>query len=105
MLRMVPLPASRGRITQGRRRESLFWEPSHAQAFENRRKLLWMHRVVAHSGPVYPGAGDAEGRVEHDPGLDRGTRLIKPAQPREGGGQVERSLGIMPIGFDRPPTP
>ena len=64
-----------------------------------------MRRVVAHRGPVDPGAGDGEGRVEREAGLDRGTRFIKPAKPREGGGQMEMSLGIISIGLDRAPTP
>ena len=32
-------------------------------------------------------------------------RLIEPAKPRKGGGQVEMSLGIVAIGFDRPAAP
>src|ERR1700677_1957811 len=50
-------------------------------------------------------ARETEGRVQRETGVGRGTRLVKPAQPRESGGQVEMSLGIIPIGFDRAPTP
>jgi hypothetical protein len=84
---------------------SLFREPCYAQAFENGRELQRMRRVVAHSGPVYQRARNGEGRIERKASSDRGTRRVKPAQPSEGGRQVEMGLGIIAIGFDRPPTP
>ena len=64
-----------------------------------------MRGVVAHRSPVDPCAGDGEGRVEHEAGLDRGTRLFEPAKPGKGRGQVEMRLGIIPVGFDRPAAP
>ena len=44
-------------------------------------------RVVAHRRPAGAGAGDGEGRVEREPGLDCGTRLVQSTKLRERGGQ------------------
>ena len=41
-----------------------------------------------HRRPGGAGAGDGEGRVERETGLDRGTRLVKSTKLREGGGQM-----------------
>ena len=49
------------------------------------------------------GAGDGEGRVERETGLDCGTRLVKSTKQREGGGQRKYASRIISIGLDRPP--
>jgi len=83
----------------------VFRQPRFAEALENRRKLPRMGRVVAHRGPVDPRAGHRERRIERKAGIDRGTRLIETAKPRKRGRQVVMSLGIVPVGFDRPAAP
>ena len=51
------------------------------------------------------GAGDSEGRVERETGIDRGMRLVKSTELREGGGQHEIRWRIVSVGLDRPSTP
>ena len=38
-------------------------------------------------------AGDGEGRVERETGLDCGTRLVESTKLREGGGQLKYAGG------------
>ena len=64
-----------------------------------------MCRVVAHRGPVDPGARNGEGRVEREAGLDGRIGLVKSAEPRESNGQAKMGFGIVSIGLDRSPTP
>ena len=58
-----------------------------------RLKLGQIRRVVAHRRPDGAGAGDGEGRVERETGLDRGMRLVKSTKLREGGGQTKYGCG------------
>ena len=51
-----------------------------AHAFENRLKLGQKRRVVAPRGQVGPKAGDGEGRVEREAGIDCRMRLVKPTK-------------------------
>ena len=51
------------------------------------------------------GAGDGEGRVERETGLDRGMRLVQSTKLREGGGQIKICGRIISIGLDRPAKP
>ena len=51
------------------------------------------------------GAGDGEGRVERETGLDCGTRLVKSTKLREGGGQIKMCDRIISVGLDRPSIP
>ena len=44
-------------------------------------------------------------RVERETGLDSGTRLVKPAKLREGGGQRKICMRIISVGLDRPSKP
>ncbi len=66
---------------------SFLRQPRLAHAFENGLKLGQIRRIVAHRRPGGAGAGDGEGRVERETGLDGGTRLVKSTKLREGGGQ------------------
>ena len=51
------------------------------------------------------GAGDGEGRVERETGLDRGTRLVQSTQLRERGGQLKIRCAEISVGLDRPSKP
>ena len=51
------------------------------------------------------GAGDSEGRVEREAGLDCGMRLVQSTKLREGGGQLKIYQRKVSVGLDRPPTP
>ena len=86
-------------------RRSLFGDPGLAQAFENGLKLGQIRRVVAHRRPGGAGAGDGEGRVERETGLDCGMRLVKSTKLREGGGQHKIWMRIISVGLDRPSKP
>ena len=55
--------------------------------------------------PGGAGAGDGEGRVERETGLDCGTRLVESTKLREGGGQLKICERIISVGLDRPPKP
>ena len=66
-------------------RRSFLRQPRLAQAFEDGLKLGQIGRVVALRRPEGAGAGDGEGRVQREAGLDRGTRLIESAKMCEGG--------------------
>ena len=44
-------------------------------------------------------------RVEREAGLDRGTRLVKSTELREGGRQLKYAGGIISVGLDRPSKP
>ena len=60
---------------------------------------------VAHRRPGSADAGDGEGRIEREAGLDRGMRLVQSTKLREGGGQLEIWKRIVPVRLDRPSTP
>ena len=77
----------------GRRRRSLLGNSRLAHAFENPLELGQVRQVVAHRGPGGAGAGDGEGRVEREAGLDGGTRLVNSTKLREGGGQLKICSG------------
>ena len=62
-------------------------------------------RVVAERRPAGADAGDGEGRVEREAGLDGGTRLVKSAKPRESGGQLKPCGRMISISLNRPPKP
>ena len=49
------------------------------------------------------GAGDGEGRVERETGLDRGMRLVESTKLREGGGQHE-NMDADNFGWPRSPV-
>src|SRR4029077_11293041 len=51
------------------------------------------------------GAGDGEGGVERETGLDGGTRLGRSTKLRQGGGQRKIRLRKISVGLDRPPKP
>ena len=68
---------------------SFLRQPGLAEAFENGLELRHMRGVVAHRRPGGAGAGDGEGRVEREAGLDCGMRLVKATKLREGGGQLK----------------
>ena len=74
-----------GRVFGG----ALFWQSGLAHAFENRLELGEICRVVAHRCPDGAEAGDREGRVEREAGLDCGTGVIEAAKLREGGAEHE----------------
>ena len=84
-------------------RRSLFGNPGLEQPVENRLKLGKIRRIVAHRRPGGAGAGDGEGRVERETGLDRGMRLVQSAKLREGCAQHKMWLGIIPVCLYRPP--
>ena len=52
-----------------------------------------VRRVVAHRRLGGAGAGDGEGRVEREAGLDRETRFVKSTKLRESKGQVKKVSG------------
>ena len=64
-----------------------------------------IRRVVARRRPDGAGAGDGEGRVEREAGLDGGTRLVQPTKLGKSGGQLEMRIRIVSVGLDRPSTP
>jgi hypothetical protein len=74
-----------------------------AQAFENGLELRQIGRVVTHRRPE--GAGDGEGRIERETGLDCGRRLVKATKLREGGSQHKIWMRITSAGLDRPSKP
>ena len=77
-----------------------------AQALVNGLELGQIRRVVALCRPEEAGAGDGEGGVEREAGLDCGTRLVQSAKLREGGGQVKICNRInITVCLDRPPKP
>ena len=89
--RCAPSPHTSGASSRPRRRRgsrrgggprSLLGDPGLAQAVENGLKLGQIRRVVAHRRPSSAGAGDGEGRVEREAGLDGGTRLVKSTELR-----------------------
>ena len=53
-----------------RGRRSLFGHAGLAQALENGVRLGQIRRVVAHPRPGRAGAGDGEGQVERETGID-----------------------------------
>ena len=71
----------------------MFRHPGFAQAVENGLELGQIRRVVAHSRPIGAGAGDGEGRVEREPSLDCGMRLVQSAKLRERGSQQKMLNG------------
>ena len=64
-----------------------------------------MCRVVGPSGHIGAKAGDGEARVEYEPRLDRGARLVNPPELREGGAQHEVRVRKISVGLDRPSKP
>ena len=86
-------------------RRSLFGDAGLAHAVENGLEPGQVGRVVAPRRPGGAEAGDGEGRVEGEAGLDGGTRLVQSAKLRQGGGQVKIRYRIISVGLDRPPTP
>src|SRR5271165_5001541 len=100
---------SRRRRRRGSRRgggrRSLFGDSGLAHAFENGLKLGQIGRVIAHSRPKGAGAGDGEGRVERETGLDCGMCLVWSTKVREGGSQQEIRCRIISVGLDCPPKP
>ena len=62
-----------------------------------------IRRVVAHRRPDGAGAGDGEGRVEREAGLDCGMRLVQSTKLREGGGQHE-NMDADNFGWPRSPV-
>ncbi len=81
---------------------SFLRQPRLAQAVENGLELGQIGRVVAPRRPGGAGAGDGEGRVERETGLDGGMRLVKSTKLREGGGQLKICV---PDNFDWPRSP
>jgi hypothetical protein len=61
----------------------LFGDSGLPQAFDNGLKLGQIRRVVAHRRPDGAEAGDGEGRVESEAGLNCGTGLIEAAKDSE----------------------
>ena len=68
-------------------------------------QLREIRRIVAHCRPSGVGAGDGEGCVERETGLDCRIRLVQPTKVREGGGQQEIWCRIISVGLDRPSEP
>src|SRR5208282_5373109 len=93
---------------RGGGRRSLFGDSGLAHAFENGLKLGQIGRVIAHSRPKGAGAGDGEGRVERETGLDCGMCLVWSTKVREGGSKQElrcRLISFGPVGPRKPLTP
>src|SRR5271157_575731 len=84
-------------------RRSLLGDSGLAQAIENGLELGQICRVAAPVRPGGAGAGDREGRLEHEPGLDSGTRLVDSTKLREGGSQRKICPRKIPVGLNRPP--
>ena len=76
-----------------------------AHAFENRLKLGQKPLIFAPRGQVGPKAGDGEGRVEREAGIDCRTRLVKPTKLRQGGAHRKILMRIISVGLDRPSKP
>jgi hypothetical protein len=83
----------------------LFGNSGLAQAFESGLDLGEIRWVVAHRRPGGAGAGESEGRVEREAGLDGGTRLVQSTKLREGDAQHKMWKRIISVGLDRPSTP
>src|SRR5271155_5977473 len=62
-------------------------------------------RVIAQRRPKGAGAGDGEGRVERETGLDRGTRLVQATKLRKRAAQHKVWMRIISVGLDRPSKP
>ena len=62
-------------------------------------------RVAAYRWPGGADAGDGEGRVEREAGLDGGMRVVKSTKLREAGGQPKICYRIVSVGLDRPSKP
>src|SRR5271157_4561437 len=99
-----PGPRRRGSRRGGGRR-SLFGDSGLAQALENGLELGQIRRVVAPRRPEGAGAGDGEGRVERETGLDGGIRLVRSTKLREGRGQVKICMRVISVGLERPSGP
>src|SRR5580704_1429195 len=113
---IVPLKARIDRPVDKRRASHPLWQtafklasflrqPRLADAFEYRLKLGQIRRIVAHRRKGGAGAGDGEGRVEREAGLDCGMRLVQSTKLRKGGAQHEISIWIISVGLDCPPKP
>jgi hypothetical protein len=81
----------------------LFRNAGLAQAFENVLEAGQIRRVVAPRRPGGAGAGDREGRVERETGLDCRMRLIESIKLSEGGRQMKNCYRIISVGLGRPP--
>src|SRR5208337_890654 len=99
-----PGPRRRGSRRGGGRR-SLFGDSGLAQALENGLELGQIRRVVAPCSPGGAGAGDGEGRVEREAGLERGMRFVPSIKLRESGGQRKICRRQFSVGLDRPSAP
>ena len=86
-------------------RRSLFRHAGLAHAFENRLKLGQKPLIFAPRDQVGPKAGDREGRVKREAGLDGGMRLVKPTKLRQGGAHRKILMRIISVGLDRPSKP
>src|SRR5580658_326919 len=62
-------------------------------------------RVVAQRREMGAGAGDGEGWVQREPGLDCRTRLIQATKLRKRYAQHKMGMRIISVGLDRPSTP
>ena len=87
------------------RRRSSLRDAGLAHPFENGLNLGQIRRVVAPRRPGVAYAGDEVGWIQRETGLDRGVRLVKSTELREGGGQVQIGRRIISIGLDLPPKP
>ena len=67
----------------------MFGDAGLAHGVENALEPGQECPVVAPRRPGGAAAGDGEGRVQREAGLDCGTRLVKATKLREGGGQLK----------------
>lgn len=87
-------------------KQSLFSNPSFAQAFEKALLQLGQIRcVVAHRSPGAIRSGDGESPVERQTAHDCGMRLVQSTQLRKRSAQVEVGDRIVSVGLDRSAKP
>ena len=79
-------PPPRRRSRRGGGRRSFLRHSGLSQAFENDLSQGQICRVVALWRPERASAGDGVVWVEHEAGLYRGTRAVKPPKLRQSGG-------------------
>ena len=92
-------------MRQPDKHRSLFGNSGLAHGFENGFDRGQIRRIVAHRRPSGVGAGDGEGRVERETGLDCGMRLVQSTKQREGGGQLKICRRKISVDLDRPSKP
>ena len=78
----------------------MFRHSGLAQAVINSLKPSQIRRVVAHCRPGGAGAGDGEGRIKRETGLDCGMRLLEPTQLGKGGSHHKMWVRVIAIGLD-----